>query len=136
MKPFKISKQLAERVRRAKLDWISHPRFARRELSETVIRDLSGYIALRRAVGKLATVTLISIQGVELDVWQHLQPVWRVPDDIAVAIFAELREWVRMGQRRSREYSWGTFSAEGAWLWLIPKQLPLDTWAIEERKHD
>lgn len=131
---FQLSRQVVEAVLRLdpRPDWV-RPRSARRDITEGLFTTLAGYAAEKRAGGLPdgKGTTLVASGSLEREfracVWKALG----LPTPIIGHMAIELRDWTLKARKRTREYPWGNLFAEGEWLWVIPKEIPLDSWATE-----
>jgi hypothetical protein len=127
---FKLSSEVVAGVVRLKPDWL-RPSRRRRDVTEALLTTIAGYAAEKRALGLedgKGTALLVS-GSIEREFRDTMRKALGLYDALIGRLTVELRDWVLKARGRVREYPWGNLTAEGEWLWVIPKALPLDSWA-------
>ena len=127
---FKLSSEVVNGVVRLKPDWL-RPSRRRRDVTEALLTTIAGYAAEKRAAGlpEGKGTALLASGSIEREFRDTMRKALGLYDALIGRLTVELRDWVLKARGRTREYPWGTLFAEGEWLWVTPKALPLDSWA-------
>lgn len=127
---FKLSSEVVNGVVRLKPDWL-RPSRRRRDITEALLTTIAGYAAEKRAQGlpEGKGTALLASGSIEIEFRNTMRKALGLYDALIGRLTVELRDWVLKARGRTREYPWGNLFAEGEWLWVIPKALPLDSWA-------